>query len=595
MGKFTGKICFLLFFLTSSIAISQNQKIADSLLCVLSESGLSKKERANTLRSIAVFHPDLNNALLSAKRALEISIEIKDSKLQAEALEEISGLELRLGNNTLSFRASLQVLQIYKSLNMLESQAAAYAQLANNYLNDKNYDLAIDCLKKANHIYATSNKNKNHAMAILNLGEVYRLAGHLDSAVTCFKKSLALNKTLNDDIIQGYSQGNLGMVYVSQNKLAIAKENLNKAIAILSPIEDYYSICIYTAEVGEVNKKEGNIKAAEDKFLQALMMAKQNGLKEQIRDFSAELSLLYERELKYSEALKYQRLYQIYQDSLVNKETIKKLEQLKTGYEIDKRESEISLLNTINTNQKYWVIVLAVIVSVLVFFAYLLYIGNKKIKAANNTLSNQKEIITKREQEKALLLRELNHRIKNNLQMISSLLNLQSHELIGHPAREAIIAGKNRVEALSLVHRKLYEEDLDARLRLKDYIEELVLGLFHSYDAKFKPSFKIDDLSVSLDVAVPLALVINEIIINSLKYAYKGIKNPILKVIITSEKDFLNIVIMDNGIGFNDSVATKNNSFGIKLIHSLIAQLEGFIQKLDRKNGTHWKIRIKFI
>jgi len=595
MNKFTRKSCFLLFFLSSAIAISQNLKIADSLICVLSESSLSKKKRANTLRSIAVFHPDLNKALLSAKQALEISIEIKDSKLQAEALEEISGLELRLGNNTLSFKASLQVLQIYKSLNMIESQAAAYAQLANNYLNDKNYDLAIDCLKKANQIYATSNKNKNHAMTILNLGEVYRLAGHLDSAVTCFKQTLALNEMLNDNIIQGYSQGNLGMVYVSQNKLAIAKENLNKAINILSPMEDYYSTSIYMAEVGEVNKKEGNLKVAEDKFLQALTMAKQNGLKEQIRDFSAKLSLFYEKKLNYSEALKYQRLYQIYQDSLVNKETIKKIEQLKTGYEIDKRESEISLLNTINTNQKFWVVVLAIIVSVLMLFAYLLYRGNRKIKTANINLSNQKEIITKREQEKALLLRELNHRIKNNLQMISSLLNLQSHELTGHPAREAIIAGKNRVEALSLVHRKLYEEDLDRRLRIKDYIEELVLGLFHSYDAKFKPSFKIDDLSVGLDVAVPIALVINEIIINSLKYAYKDIKSPVLKVIITSEKDFLDIEIVDNGIGFKDSVAQKSNSFGIKLIHSLIEQLEGFIEKLDRKNGTHWKIRIKFV
>jgi two-component sensor histidine kinase len=136
---------------------------------------------------------------------------------------------------------------------------------------------------------------------------------------------------------------------------------------------------------------------------------------------------------------------------------------------------------------------------------------------------------------------------------------------------------------------------LDRRLRIKDYIEELVLGLFHSYDAKFKPSFKIDDLSVGLDVAVPIALIINEIIINSLKYAYKDIKSPVLKVIIASEKDFLKIEIMDNGIGFKDTVAQKTNSFGIKLIHSLIEQLEGFIEKLDRKNGTHWKIRVKFV
>jgi two-component sensor histidine kinase len=177
--------------------------------------------------------------------------------------------------------------------------------------------------------------------------------------------------------------------------------------------------------------------------------------------------------------------------------------------------------------------------------------------------------------------------------MISSLLNLQSYELTGHPAQEAIVAGKHRVEALSLVHRKLYQEDLDTRIELKEYIEELVLGLFHGYEANFKPSFKIEDVNVGLDAAVPLALVINEIIINALKYAYKNINNPSLKVIVTRDNNYLNLEIIDNGIGFAKKEREKSNSFGIKLIYSLIEQLEGTIQKLNSKNGTHWRMTVK--
>jgi two-component sensor histidine kinase len=408
----------------------------------------------------------------------------------------------------------------------------------------------------------------------------------LDSAKTSFEHTLKLNKTLNNNIIQGYSQGNLGMVYSDQDELLLAKKNLIEAIKILKPLGDNYSVSIYLSELGKVYKKEGENNTAEDTFLEALSIAKKAGLKEQIRDFSMLISNFYEINGQYSKALEYQKLFQTYQDSLVNKENIRKIEQIKSGYEIDKRESEIVLLNTININQKKWVISLAFVISLLLLFAYLLFKGNKKFKLANDNLSKQ-------EKEKALLLRELNHRIKNNLQMISSLLNLQSHELTGHPAKEAIIAGKHRVEALSLVHRKLYQEDLDTRVVLKDYVEELVLGLFHGYDTTFKPNFKIENISVSLDTAVPLALVINEIIINSLKYAFVNIQKPVLKIIISNSDGYLNIEIIDNGIGFDQSKAEKNNSFGIKLIYSLIEQLEGEIQKLESENGTHWRMKIK--
>jgi two-component sensor histidine kinase len=291
--------------------------------------------------------------------------------------------------------------------------------------------------------------------------------------------------------------------------------------------------------------------------------------------------------------LHYQKVYQVYQDSLVNKANIQKIEQLKSGYEIDKRESEIGLLNTINTNQRYVVVLLGMGVLSLVLFVYLLYRGNSRIKKTNSKLESQKKVIAKREEEKALLLRELNHRVKNNLQMISSLLNLQSRELTGHPAKEAILAGRYRVEALSLVHRKLYQEGPDTRVLIKEYMEELVLGLFHGYGAKFNPDFKISNISVPIDAAVPLALIVNELTINALKYAYTSTSNPTFKIqILSTKEDSLDLEFIDNGEGFIDILDNNSHSFGIKLIYSLVEQLEGSIEKLNGQ-GTHWRIHVK--
>ena len=274
---------------------------------------------------------------------------------------------------------------------------------------------------------------------------------------------------------------------------------------------------------------------------------------------------------------------------MVNKANVQKIERIKAGYEIDKRESEINLLNTINTNQRYLVLLLSIGVVATLSFVYLLQRGKKRIKMANERLIQQKETIAKREQEKALLLQELNHRTKNNLQMISSLLNLQSGEFEGHPAQEAIIEGKNRVEALSLVHRKLYQEGLETRIRIKEYIEDLVLGLFHGYGAEFEPQFHVDDASISVDTAVPLALTINEIVVNSLKYAYDGIGQPKLVVNVEKNQDKINIDIMDNGIGFGTAEKKKSNSFGIKLITALAEQMGGSLERVE-SSGTHWKM-----
>ncbi|WP_010521797.1 tetratricopeptide repeat-containing sensor histidine kinase [Aquimarina agarivorans] len=571
---------------------AQNKRV-DSLLTILSDNNLPKKKQAKTLLDLAIYHPNPKNQLNYANKSLKIASEINDLKLQAEALEEICHNQRSIGNIELSLNAAFKALEYYKILNLEKDQAICYTLIASSYLVNKDYNAAISFFLKAKKYYLNKNKFLD-ANITLNLGETYRNKGNIDSAKICFKYVLNSNKLLKDDIIESYSLGNLGMVYNFENNLALAKQNLNKALEILKKLDDPYSTSVYIAELGLIEQKENNSALAEKKILKAYDMAKQAGLKEQLRDFSEMLTNLYEENQQFDKAFKYQKLFQIYQDSLVNKENIKKIEQLKASYEIEKRETEIGLLSTINKTQKKWVFSLGIGISLLLLLSYLLYRGNLNIKRKNQLLATQKEEITRKEQEKALLLKELNHRVKNNLQMISSLLSLQSNKLSGHPAQEAIITGKQRVEALSLVHRKLYQEGVDTRIHVKEYISELILGLFHGFNANFEPEFDIKDVSINIDSAIPLALIVNEIIINALKYAYVDIENPTLKVAIEPKSENrLSIEISDNGIGFDSSkTEAKTNSLGLKIINSLVLQLEGIIKRTTN-NGTHWKMDVK--
>lgn len=382
------------------------------------------------------------------------------------------------------------------------------------------------------------------------------------------------------------------MIYANENHISNAELNLKKALKVLIPLNDNYSISIYTSELAKIHQKKKEFKKAEKKYTEALKLAKQDGLKEQIRDFNKLLSDFYAKQKNYQKALQHQQEFQIYQDSLVNKENVQKIEQLKAGYEIDKRETQIGLLNKINSTQKKWVISLGFGVLSFLALASLLFISRRRVRKANRVLAEQKEEISKREQEKAWLLRELNHRVKNNLQMVASLLNLQSNKLSGHPAQEAILIGKQRVEALSLVHRKLYQEGVDTRINIKDYITELVLGLFHAYNANFKPDISIgEEVSVNIDSAIPLALIVNEIIINCLKYAYQDIEIPSLEVKITPLPEHrLAIHIWDNGVGFDEDAEMKD-SLGMKIIKSLTRQLDGNVKHFN-KDGAHWQLNV---
>ncbi len=576
------KFLLLLFISSFCISFSQEKKSIDSLIKVLNNAELTQLEKAKLLSKIAYDHPSPSESLIYANQSLSLATELNDQILQAEAWEEISHVERRLGNNTRSFEAALKALNIYENKELFERQSASYVQIASNYITDEDYPTAITYLNKAKKAYKETGNDWNLALTMINLGEAYRLYNQLDSAAIYFKKAIELNNAQQNDIILGYASGNLGMVYGKVGKIREAKDNLEMSISILSELGDSYSTSVYMAELGSIYKQEKEYSTAETKYHEALAIAKQANLKEQIRDVSALFSSLYEEQKIYNKALIHQKQFQIYQDSLINKKNIQQIEQLKAGYEIGQRETEILRLNEIGTNRKRLTIGLFIGICLLSLFLYLLY-------RTNNSLSQQKELIAKREKEKALLLRELNHRVKNNLQLISSLLNLQSIELSGHPAKEALVTGQYRVEALSLVHRKLYQEGVESKVELKEYVEELVLGLFHSYNINFAPEIKVAPITLGIDTAIPIALIINELVTNAIKYAFNNNKNPSLEVMITKVNDAIKLEIIDNGPGFTSEEQAKSNSLGIKLVTSLATQLCGELNKIEHQ-GTHWKL-----
>lgn len=219
----------------------------------------------------------------------------------------------------------------------------------------------------------------------------------------------------------------------------------------------------------------------------------------------------------------------------------------------------------------------------------------RKLEATIKELQNSNEEVTKQRNDKDILLKEVHHRVKNNLQIISSLISLQTSQIEDEQSIRLFNECKDRVLSMSLIHEQLYESRDISTIKLDSYLKELTGNLVSTYDYKDKVEIitKAENLSVDLNSLIPLGLILNELISNSLKYAFveKNDFNCIeIKAIHINDTIFL--TYYDNGIGFLNEVFENedNATLGIILIHALIEQIDGKIEKVPIEKGTMFKI-----
>lgn len=208
-------------------------------------------------------------------------------------------------------------------------------------------------------------------------------------------------------------------------------------------------------------------------------------------------------------------------------------------------------------------------------------------------------------EEKDVLLKEIHHRVKNNLQVITSLLSLQSSYLKDDDEKRIFADSQYRINSMAIVHEMLYQSDNLSKLDYRNYLEELSEYLIRSIkgaDNNVKLILDVPKINLGIDTAIPLGLLINEILTNSLKYGIKKDDEGIISIAIhkveTQEKGLLEnsfvLEIGDNGGGYSDTVNFRNsNSLGLRLINNLTRQLEGVMKKDPSKKGTNYIISFK--
>ncbi|MBI3520993.1 MAG: sensor histidine kinase [Bacteroidetes bacterium] len=195
--------------------------------------------------------------------------------------------------------------------------------------------------------------------------------------------------------------------------------------------------------------------------------------------------------------------------------------------------------------------------------------------------------------EKEQLLKEIHHRVKNNMQIISSLLNLQSDNIVDTKVLSLLRESRNRINSMALVHEMLYKSNDLSKIGLRNYIESLTSSIRQSYassDADIVFEYDIsEEICFDIDKMIPIGLILNEVISNSLKYAFPDKKGKIDLVLKPLEHQYI-LSVSDNGIGFkSDFDVDKDSQLGIQLIYMLTEQLNGTLT-LESKGGVCYSV-----
>ena len=430
-------------------------------------------------------------------------------------------------------------------------------------------------------------KSRNGLIAMI-YGQLLSHKGETEKAYEEFNKALIYFESRNvyPSLVACLSE--MGIMDIHNGDMTSAQTRYLKAEEFVSSgranekLARFYKFkSLYLLKTGKPKKAKLVAEAAYNKCVRTKDVSCKINMLKLLKEANSQIG-------NHQAALSYFEKYSALNDSIFQSNQNQIIFDLESKYKRKEQDQSLALLNTQNKLSKAKLSQQNKIISIggfalfaISLLSFFLYSLNKKIKS-------QKRVVQKALSEKDTLLREIHHRVKNNLQLVSSLLTLQSRSITDETAIAAINDGKARVRSMALIHQDLYNKENLTGISVKSYIEKLCTEIFHTYNInseKIRLRTDIQDLELDVDTVVPLGLIINELITNSLKYAFPNNQNGNIYITLEEIGSGLQLQIKDNGIGVEVEKFKQSTSFGNRLVHILTEQLEGSLTIHPDKGG----------
>lgn len=521
-----------------------------------------------------------------------------------------------------------------------------FIELGNIYYKIKLYDNAIKSYKKALQ-YVNLNKINIYPVATNNIGMCWRKQGKFNEARKCFWRSYWYrNNELHDSILATYSLKLIAETYSMENKLREAKiiacQALNvwkQPVGIFSKQKKIHPlfraevmmelIKIYTKEknidsmlwfVNQTEKviQENNLLKTAVTFplLMArewisLKLSKQASVSLAKYEHTNSKNKTYEEEYDYAyckyklallnkqqfDAIKWKLKYYELKDSINNQSEVSDI----VAFTIDVLESQNKM---VLTEQKKQLLLNDEIIAkektirkYVVAGLCMLFVGLLIVFIAYTKSTTDRKLIRKQNEEKGLLIKEIHHRVKNNLAVVSGILDLQQRDLKDPVLLETFRDAKSRINSIALVHKNLYEQENFALANVQAYFDNLYRIIFSTYKPREKNithTINCGQTQMNIDTLIPLALITNELLTNTFKYAFTGIDKGAITIHLEQRVDGYVFTYTDNGVGLPVEVE-KKEGLGFKLIKGLCSQLNGRLGIPKTTVGLTYVIEFKGI
>jgi len=561
---------------------------------------------AKSLNQIAVAYY-YKGDLIKSKSYLNLSLgnylKVNNKKGIANCYNGIGVIYYDQGKLYKALQLFIRSLRINTKLNEKKNVAMTLNNIGNVYKDLNNFDESLEYYNRSIKIKKEINDKHGLAMSLNNIGLLYHNNKKYLKALDYYNKSLNIKKQIKDVYGEAMTLNNIGLTFEIQKNYDSALDYYQKSIKLKKQIGDQLGLAMTLINIATIQRDRKNFNACFDNLKKAEIIAKDIGATTQLRDCYQTFYETYEKINNAKEALKYYKLYNIAKDSMMSEESFKNIQKLQAQYQAERKQliienlykkEELSkvkiarneaLIKSSNVTNLSLIIGLIISLGLMIFF----FFNNKNRKKRNYHLRKILE-------EKDVLFKEVHHRVKNNFQVISSLLNLHANNTDNVAVQNALNIAKERVGAMALVHEKLYLSNDLTKIDMKDYIEQLMSHLIHTIDDSIEITSKIniDNIFLDIDKAIPIGLIFNEWITNSIKYAFnRKSTNNVISISIHQKDDEILISYQDNGKGLPQNFNLDElDSLGLNLVQILVIQLHGKLH-VENVNGTKFSFSIK--
>ncbi|MBL4709388.1 MAG: hypothetical protein JKY48_13205 [Flavobacteriales bacterium] len=510
----------------------------------------------------------LNYALSNYLEALEYAFKATEIFQETKNDNQLAASYLQLGNLYYFLDSKIDAEEYYrlaKKHYISKNDSLGYANCVSNIglikIDQKDYQAGIDLERQALPIILKSKNEIATGNIYHYLSEAYLGLKMYDSSSVYVDKSILSNKKTF------YYEG-LCIDYLIKTKIALEKEDSNTANKFLKRAQEFDSL-------------HPNLDSKKDiLFLLSQLQGIEGNFKEGFKNFKR----FYEIEDKLRKSDDKLKLLAFKQKS--------KLSQIQ--YELNKAKDLNKLETLKNKEQKQLIYIISGIAIVLIVMLIIAIILLRRNKTLAKSLGQGQQKIKDELAIKESLLNEIHHRVKNNLQVVSSMLSLQTQFIDNNSLQQVINDCRSRINSMSLIHESLYKKEDGLETPFNFYIEQLIPQLIDTYqvdESKVKLIMTLDNVFLSLDESLPCGLLINEIVSNSLKHAFPNGQAGQLKIDLFRKGKLIALTLSDNGIGFDPiQKANQNDTFGLLLIDTLVSQLEAEFS-CSTKAGVHYEIK----